>query len=66
MVSLHQILGASYLGVGNGSKITTSINSYLLEFFDTFLKGKQNSLLERNEYQSLSNDSYIKNGPGEF
>lgn len=65
MASVHHILGASYLGSGDGFEITKSINTYLLEFFDTYLKAKSNSLLKQNECKPLSKDTYIKMGPGE-
>jgi predicted dienelactone hydrolase len=65
IASLHYILyGKSFLGTGNGKEIANTINSYLLEFFDTYLKGNKNNSFAN--CVALSEDSYMKCGPGNF
>lgn len=53
----------NYLGNGNGLQIAKSINLYLLDFFNVFLKHKKNSF---RDCSSLTNNTYIKCGPGIF
>jgi hypothetical protein len=55
---------ADFLGDGNGMEITYSVNTYLLQFFNTYLKGEGNSAL-RNCVASSKN-TYLKCGPGIF
>lgn len=52
----------SPLGAGNGWEITNTINIYLVQFFDTYLKGEIN--LAFKKCTVLSKDNYIKCGPG--
>ncbi len=53
---------ASFLGTGNGSEITDAINTYLVNFFDVYLKNKENLLFKK--CTPLYKDTYIKCGPG--
>ena len=63
--SLHYILfGKSFIGSGDGHKLTLSINSYLNQFFNTYLRRNANAKLE--DCRKLSEDTYIKCGPGLF
>lgn len=48
-------------GTGNGWEITSSINTYLSQFFNKFLKGEKNQAFEHCKV--LSNNTYIKCGP---
>jgi hypothetical protein len=50
----------SMFGTGNGWEITNSINVYLLQFFDTYLKGKEN--LTFKKCQPLASNTFIKCG----
>ncbi|KTD78563.1 Predicted dienelactone hydrolase [Legionella steigerwaltii] len=59
---VHQNFG-NYLGKGNGVQITKAINRYLIDFFNVFLKDKKNSF---SDCSSLTNNTYIKCGPGIF
>ncbi|KTD56762.1 isoform II [Legionella santicrucis] len=59
---LHKMLAAP-LGEGNGWVITDAINTYLVEFFDTYLKNKENAPLSK--CIPLYKDTYIKCGPGQ-
>jgi hypothetical protein len=59
---LHKELAAP-LGEGNGWTITDAINTYLVNFFDTYLKNKVNPLFK--ECTPLYKDTYIKCGPGQ-
>lgn len=54
---------AGFLGTGNGWEITSSINIYLLNFFDTYLKGKKSQAFKNCAV--LSKNTYIKCGPDE-
>ncbi len=54
---------ASFLGTGNGWEITDAINTYLVNFFDVYLKNKENLLLKK--CTPLYKDTYIKCGPGQ-
>lgn len=53
-----------FVGKGNGWEITHSINTYLVEFFDTFLKNKKNIAFK--SCMPLSKNTLIKCGPGTF
>lgn len=57
---LHKMLAAP-LGDGNGWTITDAINTYLVNFFDTYLKNKVNPLFK--ECTPLYKDTYLKCGP---
>ncbi|MGQ3892348.1 alpha/beta hydrolase [Legionella sp. CNM-4043-24] len=59
---LHTMLAAP-LGEGNGWEITEAVNTYLLGFFDTYLKEKTNPSF--NECIPLYKNTYIKCGPDE-
>lgn len=56
----NQNLG-SFLGIGNGSAITRNINTYLVEFFDNFIKGKKKPALQ--DCLNLSNHDHLCCGP---
>lgn len=58
---LHKMLAAP-MGEGNGWEITDAINTYLVKFFDTYLKNKENLF---NKCIPLHKDTYIKCGPGQ-
>jgi hypothetical protein len=47
-------------GTGNGQDITNSINIYLLQFFDAYLKGRKNIIVKR--CQPLVSNTLIKCG----
>jgi hypothetical protein len=49
-----------FLGTGNGWEIASSVNSYLLQFFDIYLKGKENSAF--NDCTAFKKNTYIKCG----
>jgi len=55
----HQGFGGS-LGRGNGWEITNSINIYLLQFFNTFLKREEYA--EFKTCKPLTKNTYIKCG----
>jgi hypothetical protein len=43
MAELHYILfGKTFIGSGDGWMITNDINTYLVQFFNTYLKGEIN------------------------
>lgn len=52
---LHKMLAAP-LSEGNGWEITDAINTYLVKFFDTYLKNKENLF---NKCIPLHKDIYI-------
>lgn len=54
---------ADFLGEGNGFEITYSINTYLVKFFNSYLKGIENP--ELKNCTILSPNTYIKCGPGQ-
>ena len=54
---------ATMLGTGNGWEITDSINTYLVQFFNTYLKGEENPAFKK--CIPLHKDTYIKCGPSE-
>lgn len=63
MTDLHYILfGKTFLGSGDGWMITNDINNYLVQFFNTYLKGKINPAFDNCSV--LSKNTYIKCGPG--
>lgn len=51
-------------GTGNGREITSSINTYLLEFFDMYLKNQKN--FHFIKCLKLTDDTILKCGPGTF
>lgn len=57
----HEVLSQP-LATGNGWEITDSINTNLIQFFNTFLKGDEN--LKLKKCLALSKDTLIKCGPG--
>ncbi len=61
VVSLIDIM-AGALGTGNGWEITASINTYLVQFFNMYLKGEENPAF--NNCIPLITNTYIKCGPG--
>jgi hypothetical protein len=63
LLGLHHSF-ADFLGDGEGTEITSSVNTYLLQFFNTYLKGDINPILKKCDV--LSKDTYIKCGPGIF
>jgi hypothetical protein len=63
MTSFHHVLGEMF-GTGNGWDITQSINLYLLQFFDTYLKGQENPAF--TECTPLSSNASLRCGPGKF
>lgn len=60
--SIYRIL-LTEIGAGNGRDITSSINTYLLQFFDTYLKQKPSPDL--NHCRKLKKNTYMVCGPGE-
>ncbi len=56
-------LMAGALGTGNGWEITDSINTYLVQFFNTYLKGQENPAFKK--CSPLNKDTYMRCGPGE-
>lgn len=48
------------LGIGNGWEITNSINIYLLQFFNTYLKGVMNPAFKNCD--PLAKNTFIKCG----
>ena len=50
-----------YIGKGNGWDITAAMNIYLLQFFNTYLKGETNQSLLNCD--ALSDNTYMKCGP---
>ena len=52
------------LGTGNGWEITHSINTYLVQFFNTYLKDTINS--DFKHCKTLTKNNYLKCGPGVF
>ena len=62
IASFQRQIGQSF-GTGNGWEITNSINTYLVQFFNTFLKGKEN--LAFKNHTALSKNTYMKCGPGQ-
>ncbi|MBA2709868.1 MAG: hypothetical protein H0U57_04655 [Tatlockia sp.] len=54
---------ASVLGTGNGWEITGAINTYLVNFFDAYLKNKKSLLFKK--CTPLYKNTYIKCGPGQ-
>jgi len=54
------IYNHTQLGNGNGWKITNSINTYLVQFFNMYLKGKENLALKT--CNSLTDDTLIRCG----
>ena len=53
-------------GVGYGFDTINSINTYNLQFFDTYLKGKKNPVFNTNNCQTLSPNTIISCGPTVF
>lgn len=47
-------------GTGNGLEITSAINTYLLQFFNTYLKDQKNPAF--NDCTAISKNTYIKCG----
>ncbi len=62
---LLKTLFTSALGMGNGYNIINSVNIYLLQFFDTYLKDKSNPVFNHKACIPLSSNSYISCGPTE-
>jgi hypothetical protein len=62
--TLDKYLKKHSLGTGNGVEITESVNTYLVAFFDHFLKNKEN--MKFKNCLPLSKNTYIKCGPGNF
>lgn len=58
----HQRFG-NFLGKGDGLQITKSINRYLVDFFNTFLKARKNPF---KDCMPLTDNTQIKCGPGVF
>jgi hypothetical protein len=58
----HQRFGNN-LGNGDGFKITESLNLYLLDFYNTFLKNEKNPF---KDCAPLSKNTYLECGPGMF
>ncbi len=58
--SLREMM-AGTLGTGNGWEITDSINTYLVRFFNTFLKGEENPAFKK--CIPLHKDTFMKCGP---
>ncbi len=52
---------AEAIGTGNGWEITDSINTYLVQFFNTFLKGEVNPAFKK--CIPLHKDTFMKCGP---
>ena len=52
---------ATVLGIGDGWEITDSINTYLVQFFNTYLKGEKNQAFKK--CIPLHKNTYIKCGP---
>lgn len=52
-----------FLGNGNGYDITNSVNSYLLQFFDTYIKSQPNNVFNTNNCSPLTTNTYIVCGP---
>ena len=55
-----------FLGNGNGYNIINSVNIYLLQFFDTYIKNKPNDVFNTTNCNILTSNSYIVCGPGSF
>lgn len=47
LLSLFSHFSNDFLGTGDGREITSSINTYLLQFFDTYLKNQKSTALEK-------------------
>jgi hypothetical protein len=62
-IDTYQLGRGSFLGTGNGFTITQDVNTYLLEFFNTFLKGEGNSSLKK--CTALSKNTHLQCGPGQ-
>lgn len=60
VVSVIDIMSGA-LGTGNGWEITDSINTYLVQFFNTYLKGEESPAFKK--CIPLHKDTYIKCGP---
>lgn len=58
---LHQELP---VGKGNGWEVTNAINTYSVQFFDTFMKSEVNPAF--SNCNALSNNTFIKCGPGSY
>lgn len=53
-------------GSGNGYEITNSINTYAVQFFDTYLKNKPNQVFNANNCAPLTQNTIISCGPTTF
>ena len=60
VVSVIDIMSGA-LGTGNGWEITDSINTYLVQFFNMYLKGEENPVFKT--CSPLHKDTYMKCGP---
>ena len=58
----HQGYG-NFLGRGNGEQIIKSLNVYIVDFFNTFLKKENNPF---KHCVALTHDTYMECGPGVF
>lgn len=63
IVTSFNASASNMLGTGNGWEITDAINTYLVNFFDAYLKNKENPLFKK--CTPLYKDTYIKCGPGQ-
>ena len=61
IVTSFNASASNMLGTGNGWEITDSINTYLVHFFNTHLKGKENSAFKK--CGPLYKNTYIRCGP---
>lgn len=61
IVTSFNASASNMLGTGNGWEITDSINTYLVRFFNTYLKEQENSAF--NKCSPLHKNTYIKCGP---
>ena len=63
IVTSFNASASNMLGTGNGWEITDSINTYLVQFFNTYLKGEENPSFKK--CIPLHKDTYIKCGPAQ-